>query len=250
MPLFIVKNNPRFCEPLLLSREDQHHLLNVLRIKKKETILVTDNNGHMAKILVVNTNPLALEVLKILDAPPSIPVTVFLPLIEKERIEWAIEKLCECHITGIQLITTERTQSRALSTARLARLEKIATAAQKQCHRCDPLIIRPAIRLTSFKPGTKHLNIAGVMDTDIATTNPHTLQTQLQDSTTGQVNIFVGPEGGFTNNETDFLKTHHCKLICLGQTILRTETAAILLAGLIKCALISATRPPVPACSL
>ena len=46
-------------------------------------------------------------------------------------------------------------------------------------------------------------------------------------ATTGSIRLFIGPEGGFSENEVNYLLTYGAKPIYLGENVLRTETAAL-----------------------
>lgn len=226
MPTFIIKNKPDFAEPIQLEKEDEHHLIRVSRAKKGEIFFVTDNKGHIAEVSIENIRPFQCKVLHVKTADPPAPITVCLSLITMNRLEWAIQKLCELNIHAVQLITSERSQSQLLSPSKMDRLQKIALEAQKQCGRATPLLIESTIPLMEIQFNTDLFYVAGM-------TNENQTPFPWKNSAK-KTHIFIGPEGGFSKKECDFLQNHNVRSVNLGQTILRSETAAIVMASLAK----------------
>lgn len=226
MPTFIVKNNPGFSNPLVLDDEDNHHLIDVIRAKAGEIFSVTDNQGHIADIKIKKTRPLECEVIRIKNSEPPAPLTLCLSLFQMNRMEWAVQKLCELNIRAIRFIVSERCQFRELSESKMDRLKKIAIEAQKQCGRAWPLELLPCLSLQEFKFEKDHACIVGAI-TDNASK-------KIMMPAGKPVFIFVGPEGDFTSAEYDFLQKKQAQFVDLGEIILKSETAAIVLASLTK----------------
>lgn len=250
MPLFIVKNNPGFLKPLVLEKEDEHHLVRVMRAKAGQTLTITDNHGSLAMVQISfdvhcrgkKSFAPTFQIISQAVCPPPHPLTVCLPLIDQTRLEWAVEKLCELNVQTVQLISTERTQVRAtgrsplLSAKKMERLHKIAEAAQKQCERAWPLKIMGAVALQhfTFEDGTRYFVGLVPQGTDAhgqtrTNTDLHRPATSNQRPAT----LFIGPEGGFTDAEIDFFTKKNVESLSLPTNILRTETAAIALATVI-----------------
>ncbi len=221
MPIFIVDNNRGLMAPITLSKEDEHHLVRVMRVQIGEKILVTDNFGTRGDVEIETVKPLTL-VLKIKNQMPRPkPIALALPLIDTERLEWAVEKLTELNCAKIILTATERTQKNTLADSKLARLKKIAESAQKQCGRCWPIEITGPVKLADvIKSQAENLFFVADLFSVGAETKPSTINTQPS-------TIFVGPEGGFTDAERKLFSEHEAHFKTLGDTVLRTETAAI-----------------------
>lgn len=226
MPTFIVKNNPQLNLPIELTKDDEHHLRKVLRVKTEEIFSVTDNNGMLGKVKILNTNPFQFELIEKQMGAKPFPITMYLPLIDQDRLEWAIEKLTELNSEAVQLVITERTQYKNLKPKKLERLQKISEAAQKQCGRAYPLKIYPEKKLRDCSFSKKDLNLVATINASKRHPAP--------DAGPRHVNLFIGPEGGFSEGEEKFLVENGCQKTSLGPTTLRTETAAISLASLIS----------------
>ncbi len=227
MPTFIIKSKPDFSDPIQLDTDDIYHLTKVLRTKAGETLQLTNNNGLLATVTVEATEPLKLKLIETHAAEAVFDFTVCLPMIEKKRLEWCIEKLTELNVKTIQLIKTARTQPFGFADSYLLRLKDLAKSAQKQCGRGVPLEILSPVDLKELlfaNPGSSFF--ASLLQTEKhiaqATTKP-----------TASL-VIVGPEGGFTPEEEDFLIAQKLQPIHLGQTVLRAETACIALTSLFK----------------
>lgn len=230
MPIFIVKNNPDFSVPIQLDASDEHHIVRVLRTKVGETLAFTNNQGWIAQTRITQIKPLSFEIIEKYQQEQPLPITLYLPVIAQDRLEWAIEKLTELNIKTVQLIVTEYTQNKTIAPAKWQRLERVTITAQKQCIRAYPLeICKPEIlNETLLMRDTVKI----VAQKEDGTQQLEKLSTNIM-SDGKSIGIFLGPEGGFTADEITVFEKQGCHKVSLGPTILRTETAAITLASLI-----------------
>lgn len=218
MPIFIVNHKLKTGVAVQLSQDDQKHLVKSLRTKTGQTVLVTDNQGHLAECELKATKPVELIVQKVTEQKKPYNLTVGLPLIEQSRMEWAVEKLTELGVATIQLITTERTQGKKFSDNKFKRLKKISLEAQKQCFRTFP------VQILAAKPWNKitsdYTNIY-FGDLNLTSKKPKNLENTL---------LLIGPEGGWSDSETQAL-TKIAKPLNYPSYILRAETAALVLSA-------------------
>lgn len=223
MPTFIIENNPDLNSPIHFSQDDEKHLVKSLRIKVGEKLQVTNNQGDLARVEITNTQPLEARVLEKHKGEKPGNITLCLPLIDQDRMEWAIEKLTELNLKTVQLITTERTQLHKISEKKFDRLIKKSIAAQKQCGRAYPLQILSPIALDDvLHKNLKAIFIMGSLNATHAKTQNLSSLSQ-EDSTF----VVIGPEGGLSEAEEKKLSQRKVLKVNLGQTVLRTETAAL-----------------------
>ena len=151
---------------------------------------------------------------------PSQKITLCLSLIKKDNFELAVQKATELGVTTIIPILSFRSEKKNLS---FERLEKIATESAEQCGRGDIPKIFPITPLTkilesvSALPQTQCIafNMGGMPSKDI------------QKKTNKDIYIFIGPEGGWSEEDVTLLEQHYVDIHSLGETVLRAETAAI-----------------------
>jgi len=194
--------------------------------KTDKQINISNGNGLFATAIPTQLNKDSIE-LKILNIFQNYNEniynsTLFFGLIDdKSRIEFIIEKATELGVNSIYPLICEYTQYPKFD---LVRSEKKAISALKQSERSFlPKIYNP-IKFTELNNLIRNFDLSLIADID-----------GINEIINSQKNIalFVGPEGGFSNNEKEFL-FKHCKKIKLSNSVLRTETACISLFQKIK----------------
>lgn len=213
----------------VFSDEESHHIINVLRTPQDSQICAVDAKGSYyygsLNKLSKKVASIAIERREKEDViKPSINVFVGI-LKNRQRMEWMVEKLTETGVNCIIFLNTERTER---STIRIDRFEAIAITAMKQSQRATSPIIE-----------SKNLN--EVNCTTGETFVAHEIKPDAFDehyehySEIDEVNLFIGPEGGFSDTEIHYLQsTMNAKRLWLGKLRLRTETAAIHASGLFR----------------
>lgn len=213
---------------VVLSPEDAFHLFQVLRLRDRETIhLVHQGKLYLAE--VVSSSAKSLRILKRLEADTELgkPMTLLLPLLKGEKLDWAIQKAVELGVHSIVLLETERTIVRWESGAiarKKQRLEKIVYEAAMQSQRLMiPLVLGPLnIAQALKKPWAQGQFIAYEIGIEgLPTLRQVSLEHHLSYA------VLVGPEGGFTEAEFLLAKQNGYQPISLGNRILRSETAAL-----------------------
>lgn len=221
-----------------ITGAERHHLRNVLRITPGEIIRIIDGQGNVytAEILDTSTNQ-SLSTARIqshdFQALRSPTLTLFQGLPKNDKMEMILQKTTELGITQIVPLHSERALQKP-SQNRYERWHRIVISATKQCKRawlpelCNPQEFTDALaQLEKFS-----LRLFLSPYAEQASTPPHIevqhIQTVLRERPdTNAIALFVGPEGGFSNQEITAAIESGCIPVTLGTNILRTETAAI-----------------------
>lgn len=219
-PDSIIENTGYFCD------EESHHILNVLRIPEENLIYAVDGQGitYYGKLIKINKKAAALSILNTIQEETIKPsINMFVGLLKnRQRMEWMVEKLTETGVKSIVFLNTERTERSKL---RLDRLEAIAITAMKQCMRAS----FPRIDLMNLN------NIEALTGKTYVAHENEPVSHTYHSNNSDEINIFIGPEGGFSDNELNYLDSKlSAKRIWLGKLRLRTETAAIHTAGIFR----------------
>lgn len=215
---------------------ESHHIINVLRLAAGDTIEAVDGAGnkYQGRLTVAGKRKAGIEIIKIESITPPVPhITVCVGLLKnRQRLEWMIEKLTEIGVRRIVLLHTDRTERTKF---RIDRFEGVALSAMKQSLRAD----LPEIDSVSFRELHKTVQ-ADTTDYFLA----HEVQSEKPDtqSLISRANqsdkkkcLLIGPEGGFSDEEIIYAQqTLEARMLWLGRVRLRTETAAIHLAGLFR----------------
>lgn len=211
---------------LTIVDDEAKHLGRVLRKQQGEEIFVTDGEGsvYRCKINSLTKTLIDCSILEKLISlnEPKIILQLYQSLIKNpDRFEFAIEKAVELGVQSIHPVITEHVINK--TTNKTERWQAIALAAMKQSQRCvlpkvyDPVNFADA--LVSAKGELKLL-------ADEKENNSRISITEIKD-TYSSIDVFIGPEGGFTDSEAELAVSHGFKLLTLGSRKYRSETAAI-----------------------
>ncbi len=215
-------------------REDYNHIKNVLRMKPGEVISVSDGvrkdeyRCHIEDYTDTEVH-CRLDFIKEADTELPVRVCLFQALAKGDKMEYVIQKAVELGVTEIVPMATKRCvvrldQKRAA--ARTERWNTIAEAAAKQSKR---LIIPEVKDVMSFKEALLYSQKSDVrmIPYELAEDFGRTREI-INGIRDGQsLSIFIGPEGGFAEEEIRQAEEEGISRITLGHRILRTETAAM-----------------------
>ena len=214
-----------------ISDLEHHHLRNVLRLKKNDVVQIIDGKGNVYSTKV---NRISEEstIAQITDQEHHEKKTPFLMLFQgipkNDKMELILQKTTELGVSQIVPMITERTLQKP-SENRLKRWNRIVISATKQCKRlwlpelqqvkefdacintCIKTLATDAITLILWEKRKKQ-SIRSVLKSNAIPKS---------------IALFVGPEGGFTDNEVNEAVNKGCIPVTIGANTLRTETAAI-----------------------
>lgn len=161
------------------------------------------------------------------------PITVVLPLLKRDALEYAIDATTQCGATIIQLITTEKTTRTWSGSKEFDRLQRIIWAAAEQSKNFSFPSLLPPIPLNTFVESIKSekqcvlfFDPQGISISDVVTLYTKNNYTTLM--------LINGPEGDLTQQEKQLLKNHDVIFTKLTPTILRAENAAALAVGIFR----------------
>ena len=224
--------------PELLAVEGDafHHVARVLRARVGLTLELFDGQGRfsIAHLERLDEARAYFRLGPIRSAPPSRPTTLIQGLPKGERWEWILQKGCELGVTRFVPVSSERsvvqlTEGRAQN--RHARWVKIIEEASRQCGRTDVPELSPvqslAASLEWVPPGTPLV----LLDEE---ENARTLRQVLEPlPKESPIAVAIGPEGGWARDEVSLLCQRGAIPASLGSRILRVETAAVAVLGVL-----------------
>jgi 16S rRNA (uracil1498-N3)-methyltransferase len=207
-----------------LPLEEAQHCIKVLRKKEGDEILLTDGKGFFydAEIIQANTKHCLVNILNTTEQSASWDCTIriaFAPTKNMDRIEWFAEKATEMGIDRFSPILCRHSERKDI---KLQRIEKILVSAMKQSQKA----ILP--QLDEMQPFSKFLEEGFKGQKFIAHCYPHEKKTLKDAYTKGEdVLILIGPEGDFSEQEVEQAIKKGFQPVSLGESRLRTETAAL-----------------------
>ena len=216
-----------------ITGAEHHHLRNVLRTKPGETVRIIDGTGNVytARILEARDDRLSSET-QILShefhAAVSPKLTLFQGLPKNDKMELILQKTTELGVAQVVPLHSEYALQKP-SQNRYERWHRVLIAATKQSERawlpelCSAQTFETA--LTQLDKFSVCLFFSPHRDQDLPIRHIKTVLREIPRPDT--IALFVGPEGGFSDQEITRAIESGCIPVTLGRNILRTETAAI-----------------------
>lgn len=219
---------------IVITGDDVNHIKNVLRMKPGEEISVSngvDNNDYRCEIESLSDEEIicSLRFIKEDGLELKSKIYLFQGLPKSDKMELIIQKAVELGVYEIIPVATKRAIVKLddkKAASRVARWQAISEAAAKQSKRG----IIPAVnRIMTFKEAIKYAENLGTVAI------PYELAEGMQDTKKWidaatqkeSIGVFIGPEGGFAEEEIELASSIGAKPISLGKRILRTETAGL-----------------------
>lgn len=220
VPRILTHPLPQALNHHLIQGDSAHYLLKVLRVKPGQPLELFDGAGQQMRATVSATDRRSLTLdcqdISQVDNRSPVHTTLCLALIKPERFEWALQKTCELGVDHIQPLICQRTDGRLTDKLdkKMARWQSILDSACEQSLRSHSPRLSAPIALEALE-----LQGQGyVLDPEASEA--------LQPSTQ-PIQLLIGPEGGWTQDEQRLIANKGYAGITLGPRILRAETAAV-----------------------
>lgn len=224
-------------QPVILTGDVAHQMRRVLRLAPGDRMTLLDGEGwaHEAEVNAVTSKDVRLTVLSRFAAAgePRVRVTLHQAVLKGERFEWALQKGTEVGVSAFVPLVTERTIIDDLHAVegKRERWQRIIREAAEQAGRGRVPLLLPgqllrgavkgppqpveqdALRLIPWE-GERSLTLREALAACNFSGEP-------------RIELFVGPEGGFTDAEIDWAQRHGVRPVTLGPRVLRAETAGL-----------------------
>lgn len=231
LPFFYKEDLPASSADVVLDEATSKHMVQVLRMQNGEqlqltngkgdlfTAEITDNNRKRCAVKIVNTE-------KRLSTTTNVSIAISL-IKNHTRFEWFLEKATEIGVSEIIPLICSRTEKTAFKTDRMKNILVSAMLQSQQCWLPD---LHEPIKFTQLVKSSAHQQkfIAHCMDgskRNLADLNNESLSSKI---------IMIGPEGDFTEDEITAALGNYFSAVTLGENRLRTETAGIAAAVLLR----------------
>lgn len=233
MARFFVSEKSILDDGLVITGPDVKHISRVLRLKPGDVVTIATGNGREfdAVIKVITGKEVVCDIIdeKTVSTEPPVRVILYQGLPKGEKMELVIQKSCELGVSRIVPVICERTVVKLdgkKAEDRRERWQRVAEEAAKQSRRTNiPEVALPvpfALALEQMAPEDFALmpweeeNAVGI--------SPLLKGYKGKNSA---IAVFIGPEGGFTQEEAALARSRGIRPVSLGPRILRTETAGI-----------------------
>ena len=233
LPFFYIENIDKNNSTVVLDEDTSKHVVSVLRMKTGEQLHLTDGKGHLLTAEITNDHKKKCET-KIVETQftpvHAQKISIAISLVKNAtRFEWFLEKATEIGITEIIPLICERTEREHF---RYDRMKNVLISAMLQSRQVWlPLLHEPV----AFKEVVEQSGHLQKLIAHCADGNKKSLHAVVDKNFSSRI-ILIGPEGDFSKQEIEFAIEHLFIAVALGDTRLRTETAGMVAATLLKMA--------------
>ena len=216
-----------------LTGADVNHIRKVLRMREGEEILISDGQGRdfHCRIEAIEEEEVTAQILWVLDGNAELAsdITLFQGLPKGDKMEFIIQKCVELGVARIVPVNTKRTIVKLdakKEQARIKRWSGISESAAKQSGRGRIPEVTGVKSFAEALEEAKKLNMC-LIPYELARDMAQTREVLSSIKPGMSVGIFIGPEGGFEEEEVEQAEAAGARPITLGRRILRTETAGM-----------------------
>lgn len=235
---FISPDNLRK-DTVYLSERHAHQMRNVLRMAPGQRIVVLDNRGweYEVELTTLRRKKATGQVIskQAVTGEPQVQVTLYQSLTKRSKFEWVLQKGTEIGVCRFVPLVTQRSlvrETAVIKPNRMARWRRIITEAAEQSGRGLLPELRAPVELAAAFAERDAYQLALMPWGEAAQKNVRTTLAQMAQPPLA-IALFVGPEGGFAEEEVEDGRRHNVIPITLGPRTLRTETAAVVATSLI-----------------
>lgn len=217
---------------LQLTDQVFHHWVKVLRAQIGATATLFNGQGGEYKVTLIEigkkTAMVSVNQFNPDNRTPAATICIGQVMSKGDRMDYMVQKATELGVSQIQLLTSERCEMRLKyerDQKKIDHWQAIATAACEQCGmNIVPQILPP-------------LSLEQWLATDLAETKlvlaPDREKTDVLAQMSQDITLLIGPEGGLSEAEIDAAQQQGFKNWCIGDRVLRTETAPVVALSII-----------------
>lgn len=203
-----------------------HHWVRVLRAKVQEKAIFFNGKGGEYRVTLTEINKknafVSVDHFEAIDRTAPFKVILGQVMSKGDRMDYAIQKATELGVTTIQLLTSDRCEMRLKYDRDQKKLDHWQSVAVAACEQCGmnivPKILAP-------------ISIEEWIQTDLPISRfvmaPNKDQKNVLLDAQPELALLIGPEGGLSESEIELSNQHGFVNWCIGDRVLRTETAPV-----------------------
>ena len=219
---YFLNEDPIFiAEPFEIKGEEATHILQSRRIRLGEKIEIQDSEQQrfLCEVTELMRKSLVVVAVEQITPPtePALELILYQAIIKEKALDFILQKTCELGVKEVRLFESQNAQKKSKKAdleKRIERWQKIALEAAKQSGRVQPS------KISIVEAIPQNLPPANTLIFDCHGERKSIKELTLPE---GQLNLILGPEGGFTKGE---LPSHYPSYH-IGPRVLRADTAAL-----------------------
>lgn len=237
---------PRFHSPEKLSpgshikftADAAIHASRALRMKVGDDALLFngDGNDYLCTLSFISKNEVSAKIKSVVanNSESPLRITLIQAISAGDRMDFTIQKAVELGVTAIQPIASQRSVvklSGDRAEKRRDHWQNVVISACEQSGRAVIPQVSPATTLSQWlaanPPAAEHTGVKSCAPVRITLSPGAAHSLQMLAKPGGEIQLLIGAEGGLTDGEIELASLHGFTPVCMGQRILRTETAAL-----------------------
>ena len=214
---------------LIKDKSDCNHIQNVYRLNVGHELRIIDGEyEYFTEIIQISKKEVSVKILEKKEDSYSLNVNidVAMGILKNDKMNLAIQKLTEIGVNRIIPLKTERVVVKI--NEKKEKWDVVVRETLKQCRGIKFTEIMPVKKLSEIEYSKYDKIIFAYENSGESKSLSEIIEKGDKD-----ILYIIGPEGGITQEEVDFLKNSKAMEISLGKRILRAETAAIVVCGII-----------------
>ena len=229
--VFVEKENISEKIIKITEKADVNHLKNVFRMKEGDQLRVVDGEyEYFCTIVILEKKEITAEIndKKSDEYSSEIRIDAALGILKNDKMDLVIQKLTEIGINKIIPTLTKRTIVKLKG--KKSKWDTVSKEALKQCQGVKLVEISEPLKLSEIEYSDYDLVL---LPYECAENTRIKDVLNNSEKTPEKILYLIGPEGGFSEEEVAYLQENNAKVITLGKRILRAETAAIVVGGVL-----------------
>ena len=217
-----------------LNDDDLYHITRVMRMKENDLIEVVYEKEVYLCSLEFNNNEISVNIKNKIEelSEENHEIVLIIPLLKEAKIDLILQKATELGVSKIIPVIMERSIVKIDSERELKKIErwtKICKEASEQSMRVTIPVITEVKKLSDLK------EIEGVKLVCSTKEKQNTIKMFLQTNQSyDKINIVIGPEGGITLKEEEYLNSIGFESVSLGKRIMRVETVPMFILSVLN----------------
>lgn len=218
---------------IVITGPDVNHIRNVLRMRAGEELLAADGQGSEYRCILreLQDSEIRAEICRRLGSSAELPsrITLFQGLPKSDKMDLIIQKCVELGVFRIVPVTTKRTVVKLDAKKEESRRKRWTAVSESAAKQSGRGIIPEISGVRGFKEAVEE---AGELDVCLIPYEKAEDMARTREILSGiparaSIGVFIGPEGGFEEEEVREAMEAGARPITLGRRILRTETAGM-----------------------
>ena len=221
----------------IIEGEDVKHISKVLRCKENDKLEVCDmdNNEYICQIKEINKDSILLDIIEKVNVKreSNLKVKLYQGMPKGTKMELILQKLTEIGVDEIVLVQTKRSVTKIdnkKEDKKIERWERIIYEAAKQSKRGK---IPTLTGVLTFNEALENMKNNDLNLCPYENERTVVIKEAIKGKQINNIGIFVGPEGGFEEEEIEKIQDINGQVVSLGPRILRTETASVVASSIV-----------------